>query len=86
MINDFRKSVAFFFLGFLASARLSLWEKQQNIDGVILTGENVSARMNPPLPMLNFSSIKPTWTDLGSNTGVRSERPVINHLSHGTAF
>jgi len=33
------------FLGFLASALLSVWEKQQNTVGVILTGENLSARM-----------------------------------------
>jgi hypothetical protein len=45
MINDFRKSVAF--LGFVAPARLSPWEKQQTIDGVIMTEETLSARMNP---------------------------------------
>jgi hypothetical protein len=27
----------------------------------------------------------PTWTDAGSNPGLRSERPATNRLSHGTA-
>jgi hypothetical protein len=28
----------------------------------------------------------PTWTDLGSNAGLRGGRPATNRLSHGTAF
>jgi hypothetical protein len=36
-------------------------------------------------PSATLSTINPTWTDLGSNPGLRSERPATNRLSHGTA-
>jgi hypothetical protein len=32
-----------------------------------------------------LSTINPTWTESGSNPGLRSERPATNRLSHGTA-
>jgi hypothetical protein len=38
-----------------------------------LTGENLIARRNP------------TWTDPGSNPGLRGWRLAANRLSHGTA-
>jgi hypothetical protein len=33
-----------------------------------------------------LSTTNPTWTDLGSNPGLRGERPATNRLSHGTAL
>jgi hypothetical protein len=36
-------------------------------------------------PSANLSTTNPTWTDPGSNPGLRSERPETNSLSHGTA-
>jgi hypothetical protein len=32
-----------------------------------------------------LSTTNPTWTDPGSNPGLRGERPATNHLIHGTA-
>jgi hypothetical protein len=36
-------------------------------------------------PYANSSTIKPTWTDLGSNTGLRDEIPANSRLRLGTA-
>jgi hypothetical protein len=36
-------------------------------------------------PSATLSTTNFTWTDSGSNPGLRVERPVTNHLSHGTA-
>ena len=36
-------------------------------------------------PSATLSTINPTWTDQGSNQGLRGERPATNRLSHGTA-
>jgi hypothetical protein len=36
-------------------------------------------------PSATLSTTNPTWTDPGSNLGLRGERPAINRLSHGTA-
>jgi hypothetical protein len=33
-----------------------------------------------------LSTTNPTWTDPGSNPGLRGERPATNRLSHGTAL
>jgi hypothetical protein len=33
-----------------------------------------------------LSIANPTWTDVGSNPGLRGERPTTNRLSHGSAF
>jgi hypothetical protein len=41
------------------------------------SGENLS--------QCHFVHQNPTWTDLGSNPGLRGERPSTNRLSHGTA-
>jgi hypothetical protein len=50
-----------------------------------LTREHRSTRgktcSSATLPTTN-----PTWTELGSNPGLRGERPATNRLSHGTAF
>jgi len=43
---------------------------------MMLTGENRNARRNTP------SSL--TWTDLGSNPGVRPQRQATNRLSGRT--
>jgi hypothetical protein len=37
-------------------------------------------------PSATLSTTKPTWTDPGSNPGLRGERPATNRLSHDTAF
>jgi hypothetical protein len=36
-------------------------------------------------PSAKLFTIKPTWTFLRVNTGLHSDRPVTNHLSHWTA-
>jgi hypothetical protein len=36
-------------------------------------------------PSATLSITNPTWTDPGSNPGLRGERPTTNRLSHGTA-
>jgi hypothetical protein len=36
-----------------------------------------------PVPV---STTNPTWTDPGSNPGLRGERPATNRLSYGTAI
>jgi hypothetical protein len=37
-------------------------------------------------PSATLSTTNLTWTDSGSNPGLRSERPATNRLNHGTAF
>jgi hypothetical protein len=37
-------------------------------------------------PTATLSTTNPTWTDPGSNPGLRGGRPAANRLSHGTAF
>jgi hypothetical protein len=49
-----------------------------------LTGENRSTR-GKTCPSATLSTTHPTWTDLGSNAGLRGERLATNRLSHGTA-
>jgi hypothetical protein len=39
-----------------------------------------------PVPVRLLSTTNPTWTDLGSNRGLRGGRPATNRLSHGTAL
>jgi hypothetical protein len=50
-----------------------------------LTGENRSTR-GKSYPSATLSTTNPTWTDPGSNPGLRGGRPQTNHLSHGTAL
>jgi hypothetical protein len=38
------------------------------------------------LPSANFSTINPTWPDLGSIPGRRGGKPATNRLSYGTAY
>jgi hypothetical protein len=49
-----------------------------------LTGKNRSSR-GRTCPSATLSSTNPTWTDPGSNPGLRGGRPAANRLSHGTA-
>jgi hypothetical protein len=49
-----------------------------------LTRENRSTR-GKTCPSATLSTTNPTWTDPGSNPGLRGERPATNRLSHGTA-
>jgi hypothetical protein len=37
-------------------------------------------------PSATLSTTNPTWTDPGSNPGLRGERLATNRLSYGTAF
>jgi hypothetical protein len=50
-----------------------------------LTGENRSIR-GKACTTATLSTTNPTWTEPGSNPGLRGERPATNRLSHGTAF
>jgi hypothetical protein len=50
-----------------------------------LTGGNRSTR-GKTCPSATLSTTNPTWTDLGLNPGLRSDRPVTNRLSRGTAY
>jgi hypothetical protein len=50
-----------------------------------LTGENRSTR-GKPCPSATLSTTNPTWTDPGSNPGLRGGRPAANRLSHGMAL
>jgi hypothetical protein len=49
-----------------------------------LTGENRSTRRKS-CPSATLSTTNPTWTDPGSNPGLRGGRPAANRVSHGTA-
>ena len=49
-----------------------------------LTRENQSTPGT--CPSATLSTINLTWTDTGSNPGLRGERPATNRLSHGTAL
>jgi hypothetical protein len=50
-----------------------------------LTGENQNTRGKPYLSATLYTT-NPTWTDLGSNPGLRGEKPATNRLSNDTAF
>jgi hypothetical protein len=50
---------------------------------MILTGRKCSAR-GKTCPNSTSSTAFPTWTELGSNTVIRSEMSAINRLSCGT--
>jgi hypothetical protein len=51
-----------------------------------LTGENRSTREKKTCPSATLPTTNPTWTDPGSNLGLRGGRPATNRLSHGTAL
>jgi hypothetical protein len=50
-----------------------------------VTGKNRSTR-GKTCSNANLSTTNPTWTDPGSNPGLRGERPATNRLSCGTAY
>jgi hypothetical protein len=50
-----------------------------------LTGENLRTR-GKSFPSATLSTTNPTWTDPGSNPGLRGERPATKRLSHGTTL
>jgi hypothetical protein len=52
---------------------------------MVLTGEDPSTGRKI-CHSATASTTNLTWTDLGSNTGLRSEKPASRRLSHGTAF
>jgi hypothetical protein len=49
-----------------------------------LTEENRSTR-GKPCPSATLYTTNPTWTNAGSNPGLRGERPATIRLSNGTA-
>jgi hypothetical protein len=49
-----------------------------------LTGKPTTRRKTCPSATLSTTNL--TWTDPGSNPGLRGERPATNCLSHGTAI
>jgi hypothetical protein len=49
-----------------------------------LTGENRSTRVKT-CPSATLSTTNLTWTEPGSNPGLRGERPATSRLSHGTS-
>jgi hypothetical protein len=50
-----------------------------------LTGDNWSTR-GKTCPSATLPTTNPTWTDPGSNPGLRGGRPATNRLSYGTAL
>jgi hypothetical protein len=50
-----------------------------------LTGKNRSTR-GETCPNATLSTTNPTWTEPGSNPGLRGERPATNCLSHSMAY
>jgi hypothetical protein len=50
-----------------------------------LTGDNRSAQTKT-CPSGALSTTNPTQTELGLKSGLPSDRPATNRLSHGTAF
>ena len=50
---------------------------------MILRGENRSPWSKTNLGA-TLSTINVTWTDMGLNPGLCSQRPATNHLSYGT--
>jgi hypothetical protein len=57
----------------------------ENHGGMILTGKTEEIGEKPvPVPYCLYQ--KSTWTDLGTNPGLCCERPMTNHLCHGTAY
>jgi hypothetical protein len=50
-----------------------------------LTEGNRSTRVKT-CPSATLSTTNPTWTDPGSNPGLRGESSATNRLSHGTAI
>jgi hypothetical protein len=50
-----------------------------------LTGEDRNTR-GKTCPSATLSTTNPTWTDSGSNPGLRGGSPAANRLSHGTAL
>jgi hypothetical protein len=60
------------------------WRRLSSIGGMIQAGENRSTRIKT-YPNVILSTTHITWTDLGSNRGLRSERSSSNRLNHGTA-
>jgi hypothetical protein len=50
-----------------------------------LTGEKRSIRWKN-LSQCHFVHHNPTWTEPGSNSGLRGDRPATNSLSRGKAF
>jgi hypothetical protein len=54
-------------------------------DGMIVTGESLRTRRKT-CPNATKGTTNRTWTDLGSNPGLRNERLATNSLNHITAL
>lgn len=88
MLPCLRDSIAFWKvprpLPFVLLLRATcIWRWVRSIGGITVTEENRSTRTEV-CPSATSSNTNPTQTALGSKTGLRIERPAINHLSHGT--
>jgi hypothetical protein len=57
----------------------------ESYGGITLTGVN-RRTLRITCHSATLSTTNPTWTDLGVNTGLRGQRPTVNHLNHGTAL
>jgi hypothetical protein len=51
---------------------------------VLSGGKPKNSKKNRPSTTLSTTS--PTWTDPGTNLGLRGERVATNRLSHATAY
>jgi hypothetical protein len=70
-----RKMISFFFR----------FSKKWSTGGMKLTGKT-EVIGKKTYPSVTLSTTNPTWTDKGSNPGLRGERPAPNRLNHGTAI
>jgi hypothetical protein len=52
--------------------------------GMTLTGE--IEKLGENMSSSTLYTINSTWSDPGSNSGLRGEKPATNRLSHGTAL
>jgi len=50
------------------------------------TDRRKKSTLRKTCPSATLSTINLTWTDLGSNPGLRGERPATNRLSLTTAY
>jgi hypothetical protein len=64
----------------------SIWYlSMEKHGGMILTGEEREIR-EKTCPRATLSTINPTWTEPGTNSSLRGERPATSRLGHSTAY
>jgi hypothetical protein len=57
----------------------------KSVGGMIYWHEKIEELWEKPVPVPLVSTRNPTRIDPGGYSGLRGERPVTNHLNHGTA-